>query len=119
MLIQRTLYPDSRLVQHVRVNHPRKKRSRDLITRLLLTRLMMNRVFFQVMSKLDLEKTPTSAAFKVSFTSKRICLLSVCLVVNQLPWAPVRSCKRSAFGVLRESTPQVRRITDVKAVIAR
>jgi len=55
------------------------------------------------MSKLDLEKTPTSAAFEVSFASERICLLGVCLVVNRLPWALVRSCKRSAFGMLRES----------------
>ena len=50
---------------------------------------------------------------------RRICLLGVCLVVNQLPWAPVRSCKRSAFRVLRESASQIRRITNVKAIIAR
>ena len=78
----------------------------------------MNWAFFQVMSKLDLEKTPTSAAFKVSLTSEPICLLGVCLVVNQLPWAPVRSCKRSAFRVLRESASQIRRITDVKVIIS-
>ena len=48
---------------------------------------------------------------------ERICLLSVCLIVNQLPWAPVRSCKCTAFHVLRESAPQVRRITNLKTII--
>src|SRR5205814_1450063 len=71
--VQGTFHTNLRFVQHMRVNHPRKKR------------LTTNRVFLQVMSKLDLEKTPTSAAFEVSFTSERICLLGVCLVVNQLP----------------------------------
>src|SRR6266403_1690212 len=63
--------------------------------------------FLQVMSKLEPEKSPTAATFKVSFTSERICLLGVCLIVNQLPWAPVRSCKCTAFHVLCESAPQV------------
>jgi hypothetical protein len=69
------------------------------------------------MPQLMAEQAPSGAALKVSFPFLSILRLGVSFVVDQFPGTAMSCCQTNSSLVLRESSLQIRRETDIKAVI--
>ena len=72
----------------------------------------------QIVSQLRFQKSSSRTTLQVSFSSKRIRLFQICLVVNKLPRPAMRGREAFAMSMLSYSCPQILRVTNIEPRIA-